>query len=315
MGIVVDLAKSDAKFDDPLAIVDADLVMGQPLNYDMQSWVASFGIRFDPDPNQGTGGAPQDSELWDIGIVQNLLYERLLFEYARLPVLETEFTTATVDRLENDFDSPFYSAPVFDSTRFQTRAVAHIWYSSQGYGELLDPSSSSGVRTNNKPDLLDMFDQPGAGVSQQRNGSLLIRVEKVLCFQIWLVARKFGMFSHPPKLGPIQALRAAFAPVLQPASSQNTIVLAHVPAFTLRFWYNVTGPPTGGLGAGPQFAYGVYGENGFLPKKPMNHRITGLGSRPSVIPMLGDGGRRPVMTGPASIVQARNWLNKNGLHP
>jgi hypothetical protein len=182
MGIVVDLAKSDAKFDDPLVIASADLTFGNPLNYDMASWVASFGIGFDPDPNQGLGGAPQDSELWDIGIVQNLLYERLLFEYSGLPVLQKEFTTATVDRLENNLDSPFYSTPVFDSTRRKSRAVAHIWYTSQGYGELLDPSSGSGVRTNNKPDLLDMYDQPGAGVSQLRGNSLLIRVEKVLCF-------------------------------------------------------------------------------------------------------------------------------------
>ena len=312
MGIVVDLAKSDAKFDDPLAIVGADLVMGFPLNYDMPSWVASFGIGFDPDPNQGIGGTPQDSKLWDIGIVQNLLYERLLFEYAGMPVLQKEFTTVTVDRLENNLDSPFYSSPVFDSTRRKTRAVAHIWYSSQGYGELLDPSSSSGVRTNNKPDLLDMYDQPGAGVSQLRAGSLLMRVEKVLCFQIWLVARKFGMFSLPPKLGPIQALRGALAPALLGASAQSMIVLAHIPAFTLRFWYTVTGPPTM-LGGSPQFTYGVYGENGFSPKKPIDHRITSLGPLPSVSPMLGDGGRIPVVTGPASIVQARNWLNANGL--
>ncbi|MBZ5685126.1 MAG: hypothetical protein LAP86_08825 [Acidobacteriia bacterium] len=312
MGIVVDLANSDAHFEAPTILTSSDLGFNQFV-YDMPSWAVSFAIKFDPDPNKGIGGAPQDSELWEIGIVQNLLFERILFEYSGVPVFSTEFTAPTVDILDNSFDRPFYSSPELGPNRRKTRAVTHIWYSSQGYGELLDPSSTSGVRVNNMPNLLDMWDQPSGGVLLRRNGSLLNRVEKVLCFQTWLVARKKGLFSLPAGSSQIKALRDAFIPALLRPAVQSTIVLAHVPAFTLTFWLTITGPGKGFVPT-PTFDYGVYGENGFLPKKRINHAFqTIMGPLPSVSANLGDGGRFPITIGRASAEQARNWLSVNGL--
>jgi hypothetical protein len=312
MGIVVDLAKSDAHFEAP-KILGPSAFGFRKFAFDMPSWLTSFAIKFDPDPNKGIGGAPQDSELWEIGIVQNLLFERHSYEYAGIPVLRKEFTTPTVDMVDNSFDRPFYSSPEFDTNRRTTRAVAHIWYSSQGYGELLDPSSSSGVLANNNPGLLDMWDQPSGGVLLRRNGSLLSRVEKVLCFQAWLVARRKGPFSRPHGSAQIQTLREAFIPAILRPYGQSTIVLAHVPAFTLTFWFTITGPGTG-KDLTPTFRYGVYGENGFFPRRPINRTFESImGPLPSVRPNLGDGGRMPITVGSASAEQARNWLNVNGL--
>jgi hypothetical protein len=311
MGITVDLTKSFARFEAPLILTRNDFGFNN-FGYNMPSWEISFAINFNPDPNKGIGGAPQDAELWEIGIVQNLLFERMLYEYTDTPAFRAEFKRSRVDIVDNSFDRPFYSSPDVGSGRRKIRPVAHIWYSSQGYGEVLDPSNSSGVQTNNQPDSLNMWDQPSGGVLLRRDGSLLKRIEKVLSFQAWLVVRKKGPFSLSPGLAQVQALRDSLIPALMRPFVESTVVLAQVPAFTLTFWLTIIDPPA--LGKDPTFDYGVYGEDGFLPKKPINHKFKSiLGPLPSADPKLG--GNVPVMIGPPAAEQARTWLSANSLTP
>jgi hypothetical protein len=291
MGIIVDLGKSGIVFDEPLVLArkDADpreLTFG----YDMLSWKTTFALGFDPDPKVGAGGAPKAAEMWTVGIVQNLLYERYLFTYFDRPPIAKEFRHATVDATDSSHDYPFYSSPAFGKQRDGTGAVRQVWLTSNGYGDLLDsdPGNPTGVRVTNTPRALTMYDQPSGGVNLFRDGRLLDRVEKVLAFQQWVVARQ----------------------------GSKTQVLATMPAFTVVFWWKGTGPPEK-FEPMPQFEYGVYGINGFSPSKAAKVDETqksNLGSIPNLQPMAGNGGLAPVLTGPTSLNQARQFLKDNKLH-
>lgn len=217
MGIVVDLDRSNIVFKEPNALDQRTTIGQNTVDYQLYSFAIQFGIKFDPDPKIGLGGAPTDPELYRIGIVQNVLHERLFFQYEKQDerskrtvkrVFEKTSDHPAVDIVENTFDRPFYSTPSFDSNKRKTRPVSTIWYTPQGYGELLNPYSKSGVAIDNRPDTLDMWDQPGGGAFfTLPDGAMLMRMEKVLGFQAWLVVK--------------QALK------IDP--------LAHVPAFSLMF--------------------------------------------------------------------------------
>ncbi|MGH6811174.1 MAG: hypothetical protein ACREDM_02130 [Methylocella sp.] len=140
----------------------------------MHAFTINFGFSFDPNPKNGVGGSPVSEELWRIGIVQNVVYENLYFEYDGGRLFKTEFNNAAVDSVAA-INFPFYHDPVIvPACKLDPRLgcktfvslmvpVADIWYTSQGYGELLNPYVPSGVAINNKPDALDMVDEPGWG--------------------------------------------------------------------------------------------------------------------------------------------------------
>jgi carbamoyl-phosphate synthase large subunit len=49
--------------------------------------------------------------------------------------------------------------------KMKQQTVADVWVTPQGYGELLNPYNASGVSTNNKPDLFNMWDEPAGGAN------------------------------------------------------------------------------------------------------------------------------------------------------
>jgi len=288
MGLVVDMTRSGIDFSDPLLLTDYNMDgIHNVFDYELFSFGIKFGIAFDPDPKKGIGGSPNDAELWRVGIVQNILYERLTFEYENTPVFEAEFKSPAVDVVPGTFDSPFYAGPVFGKNTRNTRPVSNMWYTSQGYGELLNPYNASGVQTNNKPELLDMWDEPqgGAYVRHPKSGGVLRRMEKIVSFQTWLVAR-----------------------------TPNTVVLAHVPAFSLMFWLKTDAKFKPKLSFDtPKFEYGMYGKKGVFSAK-IDYGIKKIGPSPDVRVALGNGGRNPLMLGPPGLERVTKWLAQSGLH-
>ncbi|MGH7783986.1 MAG: hypothetical protein ACREO5_09145, partial [Candidatus Binatia bacterium] len=143
MGIIVDLPRSGIDFKDPVILPDPMNVVHNQLVLEMHSFETAFGIVFDPNPKKGVGEAPADDELWRIGIIQNVIYEKLHYEYVGQKPFDVEFKDAVVDIDDNGKFFPFVGNP--DFTPPVTRPVADIWYNSRGYAEygkeLLNPST------------------------------------------------------------------------------------------------------------------------------------------------------------------------------
>ena len=279
MGIVVDLQRSEINFKDPVIMPDPMDVIHNQLVLEMHSFEAKFGIAFDPDPKVGVGGAPPDEETWRIGIIQNVVYEKSHYEYEGRKPFDVEFKDAVVDVDDKGTHFPFVGDPDFKPP--VERPVWDICYTSQGYGELLNPSTG-GLATTNKPDTFNSSDQPNL-VTKLRisKGSIIKRAEKLTSFQLWLVAR----------------------------SPKATHVLANIPPFTLVYWLETTSALKTDLSTEtPSFKYEFYGENGIVKKV----RTSGSGT-PSIRASLGVGVKSPVMTGIRANKRIRDWANSNGL--
>lgn len=276
------------KFGDPLFLLDPMDVIHNDMSYEMHSFTITFGISFNPDPKKGYGGNPREPDLFRIGIIQNVLYERLYFEYDNHRKFVKEFTAPAVDSVSGTFGLPFYADPVLSGQRGKERPYTDIWCTPQGYGELLNPYSSSGVATNNQPGIVDVWDQPGGGATLKLDGSMISRVEKVLSFQAWLVVK----------------------------NGVKIEVLAHIPPFSLVFWLCTTREkstrPKYSFDT-PSFKYGYYGVNGLFTNKKIDYTITKIGNAPTVQPTPGTGGRFPTTSGQIALDRAWQWLGANGL--
>jgi hypothetical protein len=139
MGIVANLDQSKATFASPapgdIGVTDDSSAFG----FDMYSFDIQFGIKFDPDPNIGLGGSPPSEQSWQIGIIQNVLQERLFFEYQELTANPSTKTFTRVFQFENDIVEHAKSSPFYDDQKTQLggsavrRPSGDIIYSSKGY--------------------------------------------------------------------------------------------------------------------------------------------------------------------------------------
>jgi len=212
----------------------------------------------------------------------------LYFEYEGHRKFKEEFSLAAIDSVSGTFALPFYAEPVFGPTHRNERPYTDIWYTPQGYGELLNPNNACGVATNNRPDSVDIWDQPGGGATLRLNGSMISRIEKVVSFQTWLVLKKENKFE----------------------------ALAHIPPFSLVFWFYTTpaktAKPTYSFET-PPYKYGCYGLNGVFGKRKIDYSKTRIGDSPTVQPMMGIGGRFPMTSSPTALDRATKFLKANGL--
>jgi hypothetical protein len=296
MGIVVDLNRSGIKFDDKsMTILDRrGLASFTDMTYEFFPFEVTFGISFDPDPKNGIGAAPKEPELWRIGIVQNELWSRSVEEYYGGDKYVIEFHDSAPDCTPET--KPFYAEPQVGSGKqpgfMEMRPYSDIWYTAQGYGELLSPIDPIGVNTNNKPDSLNIKDRPsGVAFSRSRKtNTWLKRIEQKSIFQSWLVAKT--------------------------ENNPDGIVLAHVPPFAFCFWLETNLKnyhPTYSYEY-PPFDYGVYAESGFSPAA-VNRKISLIGATPDLKVALGDGGRKPSMKGITANERIQGAARKIGTHP
>jgi hypothetical protein len=306
MGIVADIHRSMVKFGDPLIPRDALNSINRQVAFDMHSFTITFGIYFNPEPKIGIGGLPQNEQLWTVGIVQNVLFQYLYIEYESRKVFTKTWKDPVLDYVDGSRSKPFYGDPPLVPTNLTRRPVAEIIYTSKGYRE----SAARGGTFDNKPDTLDMWDEPAGGSALRFQGSMIRRIEKVISFQAWLVAT-----TKEPLL-------AGFHPIvrdLHPLRNINIIVdrpevLAHVPVFTLVFWLD-TKPKKAYKDSFdvPEYNYGMFVEEGFVDPKRINRAKSGIQSSPIIKPILGNGGRMPVLVGASGNERANAFLTENGL--
>jgi hypothetical protein len=300
MGILADLSRSKIKFDDPGTPYEALNAIARQVAFDMHNFAITFAIGFDPDPKQGIGGAPAEAELWRVGIIQNVLFEHLYYEYEGGKIFQTDWKDAAVDIVTRDdkiyLNKPFYNNPDFSPGRAPQRPAADIWYTAQGFGELLNPNSPTGVAVNNRPDTFNIWDEPAGGAKLFKDGAMIRRIEKVLSFQTWLIAK-----SKVQDKGAI---------------ADKIEVIAHIPVFSLAFWLETT--PGKGWKAKtsldvPTYDWAMFGTSGFFDPKAFNRKKTGFGNVPAVMPKSGSGGRQPVLLGPTANDRANKFMTDNGL--
>ncbi len=156
MGITVDLSGSNILFNDPLLLDQSTTLntISGNMGYDLFSFEPTFEIKFDSDPRVGIGGAPAQPERWKIGIVQNILYESLLFEYENSGVIQTEFKAPAIDCVRGTKNIPFYADPQLNQNTKITRPMANIIYTAQGYREENIGAPAQQAAQPNKPTTL-----------------------------------------------------------------------------------------------------------------------------------------------------------------
>ena len=315
MGIVVEIDRCKATFSDP-GTLDIGFNLAQVFGYPMHSFEIQYGVRFDPDPDAGIGRDPKTEENWRLGIIQNVLLERLLFVYEdaekKRPSqnLEKAFMLPEVDIVPKSTAYPFYGDQnVQPGKSLITRPVAEITYSSRGYRETGSKSSAF----DNSPSTFNMWDQPGGGAPLTKDGTFrLRRLEKQLIFQSWLVAIKTGEF--PTGNPTLDRLRDLFIPAII-RSGVSVVALASIPPFATTFWadFDLAGfRPKNSIDT-PDFTWGLYGSEGYFPTKKVDRSITSLGPRPDVRAVIGDGQRSPVASGASALEGVTLWLKSVGL--
>jgi hypothetical protein len=294
MGLLADLANCSINFTNPKqgaafgAITNLFICV-------MHAFDMEFGITFDPDPKKGVGGTFPAREWWDIGIIQNVVFEHIRFEYDDGSVFSEDFKDAVLDTVSSSH-KPFYADPVIvpgcqldpmlPCARFikVMEPVLEVAVTAKGYGELLDPWDSTGVAVANKPDSVTMADEPSFGARKQlQNGAWIADAEHIMAFQTWLVAQ----------------------------SPTTTHVVASFGPFSLVFWMTAQASP-GQLSIGaPPHQFTFYGEKGTARK--VNRKTTP--ASPTFQVQSGNGGRKPVLSGQTANDRGRQWLRSKGLVP
>jgi hypothetical protein len=293
MGLSVDLSQSSIDFTNPPTKVPIGGVTNEFVCF-MHMFEVQFFLSFDKNPKVGFGGAPAEPELWRLGIIQNVLFEKLSFTYDNGKKFEENFTHPIVDSAGGIY-TPFYHDPVLTpACKYDPKLschtliremtpVADIWYSSSGYGELLNPYDASGINANNKPDSLNMIDAPWFRARLRLpSGATITRAERILAFQTWLVAASGGKAKY---------------------------VLAATEPFSLVFWLTAN-PQAGALSIDvPPHAFAFYGEAGIA------RTVRKGGATPTVKIVAGKGGRDPLMTGQMTNDRDEQWMQAKGLKP
>ena len=293
MGLVWDPQNSSISFSNPTQ----GAVFGAISNFFvcvMYQFGVDFAFRFDPNPRRGVGGSPATRESWEIGIVQNVVYEKIDFEYSDGTAFTNVFTSAALDSVAQ-IHQPFYHDPVrmpacqlapnLPCSRYipVMVPVVDLWYTSQGYGDLLDPWHPSGVAITNSPQSVNMVDEPTfGGRLRLSNGAIVTKAEHILGFQIWLIAKR----------------------------QSQVHMLANVAPFSMVFWLSTQPTPNLLTIGTPAHSFGFYGSQGIVRTV-----IHSSGVPANIRIQSGAGGRSPVLGGQTANDRGRRWLRSNGLLP
>ena len=293
MGILPDLPHCQANFTDPKDATEINLLDGTFVNV-MHAFNMEFYLKFDP--KTGIGGATPIREQWQVGIVQNVVYEHLRYEYEGKTIFETEFVPPALDTMAKK-SLPFYGEPYYElappmygipsKKKIPIMVpVISIWLTPKGYGSELNPSDPSGVKITNEPSSVNIMDQPGFGArTRLANGAMIKKADHILSFQAWLVAIKGTQLEVMASCEPFSLISNL---TFDDRDKQKEY----------------------GLGGTPQFVSSFHGAKG------IERRLrTDKNGTPNVAIVAGNGGRPPVTSGTSATTRGRGWLLANDLVP
>jgi hypothetical protein len=294
MGIVVDIENSYVKFDKPGEQTTFYPIVNK-FFYDMQGF--SIGFTFQFDAKRGVPPVPHSRELWQIGIVQNVLYDSLHFEYENGEVFAKEFSSPALD--SDKYSRPFYSDPIrisLDKLKLKPEPgddktlvdvmvpVREFWYCSEGIGKLLDPWSNSGVHIDEEAQSVNIYDKPRRGAKMHRDlKSVITKAECIVALQAWLIAK----------------------------NGSRVRVLAYVGPFSLIYWLRTEPRPDHLSIETPAHKWSCYSEKG-IARRVVFHE----GIKPARITGgAGAGGRNPVLDGETANDRDERWMKEKGIWP
>jgi hypothetical protein len=261
----------------------------------------SYEVDVEYHPRARLAPAPPEVQPWRIGIVQNVLYERILIEYLDQEPYTTTWTRPALD-LGSEAYRPFYNEPYTVEVRIpisvagvdrlvedrvQIVAVHELFYGPRGLGQLLDPWDPDGYHPMpNQVVRLRMEDQP---VLPIRNwyGSELVRAEQVLVVRFWVIAMEVR---------------------------SRSVVLGLSPPFTLVAWMRLA--PRQLRSIQPRPSWGSYSLSGVHTRIiESSERVERLQSRSERLRPVPGSTPAPLLTGTAANTRTSKWMRGNGLSP
>ena len=292
MGLLPDLHYGRPNFTDPKDGTEINLLDGGFTNL-MHAFAIEFYFKFDP--KLGIGGVTPMKEQWQVGIVQNVIFEHMRYEYEGGVVFDQEFVNPILDSTATK-SFPFYGEPVFvpgpslygiPSKKMTplTVPVVNIWLTSKGYGTALNPRDPSGVAITNEPSSVDIMDEPKfGGRTQLGNRAMIKKADHIMSFQAWLIA--------------IKGTQSEVLASCEPFSLVSNLT------FEKRDKKKEYGRGT------PKYTSTYHGTKGIE-----RHLRTKVSGTPDIAIVAGNGGRSPVLSGDTANARGRSWLHTNNLIP
>lgn len=213
MGIVVDFPQSTIDVEHDQNVLDNLKPFFEGLDrnrvtFPMMSFETKFVFRFDP--NSHSFPPSNQSGSCQIGIVQNVLYARLLVKYSDGSKKDMKQTNTSID-CGNPAAFPFYNIAGSVTRRTPKGPDAKnifpyrsITYNKHGFGELLDPYKPAGddIILQSSSEVTHL-DQPYFKVKlRSRSNAVISEATQILTFGIWLVAvpydskKQAHVFAH-----------------------------------------------------------------------------------------------------------------------
>ncbi len=290
MGLVADLSYCESDFWTPKfdENTDINLLIGSFLAY-MHAFTIELGFAFDA--KGGVGGNSKTREPWQVGLVQNSIYEYIRYEYEGEKVFSKEFINATLDSTSPEY-SPFYGAPATVDVSLENGSstipfsvpVKKLWLSSEG----IHRNPNGGPITGEKLSV-NLVDQPQfGGRTHLANGAMIKQAERILSLRVWLVAK----------------------------AGEQLRVLSYSTPFTLvstlTFAKRDSNKEYGRGTTAPTALY--YGADGILKFSKLRERHKAM-PKIKVLGFNKDANVDPVTTGITANDQGRSWLRTNNLLP
>lgn len=281
-----------------------------PPYYDQErdAWVQllprySYEVDVEYTPRAPLARAPRQVEQWRIGIVQNVIYERILVEYFDQEPYTVTWTRPALD-IGSEAYRPFYNEPYTVNIRIPLRiagidqiledrvsvvAVHEVLYGPRGLGLLYDPWAPDGYAPlPNQILRLRMEDRPAHALRNWNNNDLA-RAERVMVMRFWIIAMDM---------------------------TSRSVVLGFSPQFTLVAWMQLA--RRGLRSIQPRPTWGAYSRTGAHTRIIESHeQVERLQRRDgSIQPQPARGGSpAPLLTGTSANERGLSWLQANNLLP
>lgn len=289
MGITTDVDNSKISFDKSKAEISMEAVRNLFI-CKMPQFEIFYTYKFDVSSNNIV--IPKNPELWDIGIVQNVLYDKFYYNYADGFVAQKEFTKPALD-VAQVAHKPFLHGPVemlAPNSRTSHKnptsmiPVRRNWYASCGLGEEIISFSPCELKKNSEDLYVDVLDQPAFGtrLNHSLRGGVIKNAYRLLEFKNWLVAK----------------------------SDKKIVVLGHMDSFSLVFWMDTTTTPELSIDT-PGFSAGFYVQKGKVKEIMKKNSQTAV----EITVYGGKSVIQPIVDGETANDRAYAWYKENELFP
>jgi hypothetical protein len=257
-------------------------------------------VRFERDSRSGPP-TPKRDEQWQVGLVQNVLFDRIVLTYRGFTPFVATFGSPILDAGSRE-NLPFYGPPEWLTIRRRRVALGQqkagdeqfifVPATAFNYGPsgisslLLDPyPANPRVRTYAPIDTameVSFEDAPALEIPRFHERGELMHAQRVLALQFWVVAR---------------------------SPSKQPFVLAHSPQFSLDVWADMEATEHKASGAFPDWGScvfdGIVRESQHLKRCPDGKPLD---------PRPGAGSKLPVLKAPTALERGQQFFKMHKIN-